>query len=311
MNTQGSSELGKTAARTSSQVAALWARMLRFPVLMSHIDAQPSAERLSPADRTPYTRPRVGIPWRTGPEEDQASSTGLRGKTEDYLKAVEKAGAEGVLLPLRDEEERNRLIPQLDAFVLPGSPADVEPARYGTVNRGWSAPADLPREETDRAILKHALAEKKPVLAICYGCQLLNVYLGGTLIQDLKAETGTATPHRKKDLLQGGERETRDDPTHLATLEPGSRLASLARGTQAVINSSHHQAIEQPGRNLRVTSRASDGTIEGVEWIGDSNWVTGVQWHPERMPDDPFAERLFREFVAAARAAHKAVTHKR
>src|SRR5437588_10025515 len=160
MITRGCGELGETAGRTSSQVAALLARMLRFPVLMSHIVAQPSADRLCPADRTPYTRPRVGIPWRTGPEEDQASSTGLRGKTEDYLKAVEKAGAEGVLLPLRDEEERNRLIPQLDAFVLPGSPADVEPARYGTVNRGWSAPADLPREETDRAILKHALAEK-------------------------------------------------------------------------------------------------------------------------------------------------------
>src|SRR5205807_8489024 len=215
-------------------------------------------------------------------------TTGQRGKTEDYLRAVEKAGAEGVILPLKDQEERDRLIPTLDAFVLPGSPADVAPRQYGSENKGLSAPADTAREETDRAILKHAFAERKPVLAICYGCQLLNVYLGGTLIQDLKTETGTATPHCKKDLLQGGERETRDDPTHLATLEPGSGLASLAKGTQAVINSSHHQAIEQPGRNLRVTSRASDGTIEGVEWIGDSNWVTGVQWHPERMPDDPF-----------------------
>ena len=281
-----------------------------IPCSMSPIDAQPSAEHLSPADRTQHKRPRVGVPWPTSAEEDKARSTGLRGKTEDYLKAVEKAGAEAVLLPLKDEEERNRLIPLLDAFLLPGSPADVEPARYGSVNRGWSDPADLPREETDRAILKHAFAEKKPVLAICYGCQLLNVYLGGTLIQDLKAETATTTPHRKKDLLQGGGKETREDPTHAATMESGSRLASLAKGTQAVINSSHHQAIQQPGRNLRVTSRASDGTIEGVEWIGDSNWVTGVQWHPERMPDDPFAERLFREFVAAARAAHEAVTHK-
>src|SRR5438105_1173743 len=276
---------------------------------MSHIDAQPSAEHLSPTDRTPYTRPRVGIPWRTSPEEDKASSTGLRGKTEDYLKAVEKAGAEGVLLPLRDEEERNRLIPQLDAFVLPGSPADVEPARYRSVNRGWSAPADLPREETDRAILKHALAEKKPVLAICYGCQLLNVYLGGTLIQDLKTETGTATPHQKKDLVPKGKPEPKDDPAHAATFESGSRLHAVAGTSQAVVNSSHHQAIQEPGRNLRVTSRASDGTIEGVEWTGDSNWVTGVQWHPERMLGDPFSERLFRDFVAAAKArdlvAHK------
>src|SRR5437588_12040682 len=219
---------------------------------MSPIDAQPSAEHLSPADRTQHKRPRVGVPWPTSAEEDKARSTGLRGKTEDYLKAVEKAGAEAVLLPLRDEEERNRLIPQLDAFVLPGSPADVEPARYGTVNRGWSAPADLPREETDRAILQHAFAEKKPVLAICYGCQLLNVYLGGTLIQDLRAETSTATPHRKTDLVP----EPQDDPTHPATLVSGSRLATLARATQAVINSSHHQAIREPGKHLRATSRA-------------------------------------------------------
>jgi len=254
-------------------------------------------------------RPRVGIPWRTRTDENQAGTTGQRGKTEDYLRAVEKAGAEGVILPLQDQEERDRLIPTLDAFVLPGSPADVAPRQYGSENKGLSAPADAAREETDRAILKHAFAERKPVLAICYGCQLLNVYLGGTLIQDLKTETGTATPHQKKDLVPEGKPEPKDDPAHAATFESGSRLGALAGTSHAVVNSSHHQAIQEPGRNLRVTSRASDGTIEGVEWIGDSNWVTGVQWHPERMLGDPFSERLFRDFVAAAKArdliAHK------
>jgi putative glutamine amidotransferase len=134
--------------------------------------------------------------------------------------------------------------------------------------------------------------------------------LFGRLIQDLKAETGTTTPHRKQDLFEEGQPEAKDDPTHAATLEPGSRLAALAKGSEAVINSSHHQAIEQPGRNLRITSRASDGTIEGVEWTGDANWVIGVQWHPERMEHDPFAQRLFREFVRAARAARDAVAPK-
>ncbi|HEY6945886.1 MAG TPA: gamma-glutamyl-gamma-aminobutyrate hydrolase family protein, partial [Candidatus Acidoferrum sp.] len=210
-----------------------------------------------------------------------------------------------VLLPLNDAQERSRLIPTLDGFVLPGSPADVEPSRYGAPNRGLSAPPDLAREETDRAVLQHAFVEKKPVLAICYGCQLLNVYLGGTLIQDLRAETGTATPHRKKDVVP----EPKEDPTHPATLESGSRLAVLAGGTRAVVNSSHHQAIQKPGKDLRVTSRAADGTIEGIEWKGDSNWITGVQWHPERMQDDPFAQRLFQEFVAAVRTAREAVIH--
>ena len=158
--------------------------------------------------------------------------------------------------------------------------------QYGSVNRGLSLPADLAREETDRAILGHAFAEKKPVLAICYGCQLMNVYLGGTLIQDLQSETDTKTPHGKKDLGP----EAKEDLTHPATLESGSRLAALAGSIHATVNSSHHQAIQKPGKNLRITSRASDGTIEGVEWTGDSNWVTGVQWHPERMLGDAFSE---------------------
>ena len=260
---------------------------------------------------TQQGRPRIGIPWRTSADEANANSTGVRGKTQDYLNAVENAGAEAVLLPLKDSEERNRLMPTLDAFVLPGSPADVEPSRYGAVNRGLSAAADLAREETDRAVLGHAFAEKKPVLAICYGCQLLNVHLGGTLIQDLKAETGTTTAHQKKDLAPEAKPEPTDDPTHPATLESGSRLAALAGGTETVVNSSHHQAIQKPGKNLRVTSRAADGTIEGVEWTGDSNWVTGVQWHPERMLGDALSERLFRAFVtAAANARSAAVAHK-
>jgi putative glutamine amidotransferase len=93
-------------------------------------------------------------------------------------------------------------------------------------------------------------------------------------------------------------------------LESGSRLATIAGGTQAVITSSHHQAIREPGKDLRITSRASDGTIEGVEWTGDSNWVTGVQWHPERMLGDAFSERLFREFVSAAAKARDVVAQK-
>ena len=212
---------------------------------------------------------------------------------------MRKAGGEPVLIPLNDGKEQQQLIAKMDGFVLPGSPADVEPAEYGAVNQGMSAPADLPREQADRAILAHAFAERKPVLAICYGCQLLNVYLGGTLVQDVRSELRTAIPHRKKDLLP----EPKDDPIHGAKFEPESRLAELAAGERAKINSSHHQAIAKPGRNLRVTAHSTDGIIEGVEWTGDANWVVGVQWHPERMFGDAFSERLFRDFVAAARGA--------
>jgi len=245
-------------------------------------------------------RPRIGIPWRTS-EEGRGSTSPWQGKTRYYAEAVKRAGGEPVELSLIDSERLEALLPTLDGFVLPGSPADVAPKEYGRSNTGKSEPADPPREQTDRAILDHAFAEKKPVLAICYGCQLLNVYLGGTLIQDLQSETGTRLAHRRKDLTP----EPPDDPRHPAQFEPGSRLAAMAGTQEAVVNSSHHQSIEEPGRELKITGRSPDGIVESVEWTGDTNWVTGVQWHPERMEGDPLAERLFSEFVGAARAAHK------
>jgi putative glutamine amidotransferase len=247
---------------------------------------------MSPENSNRPNRPRVGIPWRTSGEEAERNLP----KIANYQEAVRKAGGEPVLVSLADKAEQRRLILSMDAFVLPGSPADVKPEEYGQANDGLSAPADLPREEADRTILAHAFAEKKPVLAICYGCQLLNVYLGGTLIQDVRTELGTTTAHRKKDLSPVPE----NDPVHGAQLEAGSRLAEIAVGATAEVNSSHHQAIAKPGRNLRVTAHSSDGIVEGVEWTGDSSWVVGVQWHPERMLGDAFSERLFRDFVAAA-----------
>lgn len=242
-------------------------------------------------------RPRIGIPWRTSLEEVGEDLPKIR----NYMDAVEQAGGEPVLLSLAHPESLEGQLAGLQGFVLPGSPADVNPREYGAVNRGKSEPADLPRENTDRAILGHAFAEQKPVLAICYGCQLLNVYLGGTLIQDLKSDTGTTLAHRKKDLTP----EPLDDPRHEVRFVAPSQLATMARGTEAVVNSSHHQAIEMPGRQLRITGETSDGTVESVEWTGDANWVIGVQWHPERMRGDTLAERLFSELIAVTLGARK------
>jgi putative glutamine amidotransferase len=245
-------------------------------------------------------RPRIGIPWRTSQEEASSNLAKIR----EYAEAVSLAGGDPVLLSLANPDALHAEMIALDAFVLPGSPADVTPAEYGASNRGQSAPPDLPREETDRAILGHAFADQKPILAICYGCQLLNVYLGGTLIQDLRTETGTILAHRRKDI----EPEPPDDPLHDVRFTPESQLAKLAGGTQAIVNSSHHQSIAMPGRQLRITAQANDGIVEGVEWTGDANWVIGVQWHPERMRGDALASRLFSELVSAARGARKVPT---
>lgn len=240
-------------------------------------------------------RLRIGLPWRTSQEE----ASGSYSKLENYGRAIREAGAEAVVLSLSDPAGLERELPGLDGFVLPGSPADVEPAEYNRERSALSAEADLPRERTDRAILDHAFAEKKPVLAICYGCQMLNVYRGGTLIQDLWSETGTRTAHRKKDLQP----EPADDPRHGLRMEPRSRVAEVAASGSGEVNSSHHQSVEEAGSGLVVTSHANDGTVESVEWTGDANWVVGVQWHPERMRGERLGDGLFRELVAAARTA--------
>jgi putative glutamine amidotransferase len=260
---------------------------------------------MTPADpqlSTAY-RPRVGIPWRTTQEQRD----GTRDKLDFYFQAVRKAGAEPLEVSLEQSPEQlARQLEKLDAFVLPGSPADVDPSLYGASRDPMTKTLDPNRDATDEAILAHAFRASKPVLAICYGCQILNVHLKGSLIQDIRTMKPDALAHGHTDLPPG---ERKGDAKHPANFAPDSRLASLNGKVGAEINSSHHQAIEKSGEHLRVTARAPDGIIEAVEWTGDSNWVVGVQWHPERMPDDPLAQRLFEQFVAAARA-REAVAHK-
>ena len=253
------------------------------------------------------SRPRVGVPWRTAAEE----AANQRAKIEKYLQAVERAGGEPVLLSLvSGADYLKREAENLDAVLLSGSPADIEPAHYGAKRHRATENADPARERTDFALLEHTLAIGKPVLAICYGIQSLNVFLGGTLVQDIPTELGTKvchSPERVRALL--GARQNDDelpgggeapDAMHAASFESG-RLPALSGGPQADVNSSHHQSVLAPGRGLRVTARAPDGVIEAVEWTEGSNWVVGVQWHPERMPGDALARALFRDLVLAAR----------
>jgi len=242
-------------------------------------------------------RVRIGIPWRTSQEEAEQD----RQKIQNYEAAVHEWGAEAVLLPLSDPAGLAGQLESVDGFVLPGSPADVEPELYGARNTGLSEPADKPRERTDWAILEHALRERKPALAICYGCQSLNVYLGGTLVQDVGWETGTAVAHRRKDVST----EAKQDPEHEVKFLAGSRLAKLNSGERGVVNSSHHQSVLKPGRELQITGRSNDGIVESVEWTGDANWVVGVQWHPERMKGDLLARNIFSDLVAAVETRRK------
>jgi putative glutamine amidotransferase len=240
------------------------------------------------SDQNTLFRPRIGVPWRTAAEE----AANGRSKIDKYLRAVEIAGGQAVLLSLSSPSDvLKRQAENLDAIVLTGSPADVDPAHFGATRHPATADADAPRERTDFALIEHALDTGKPLLAICYGVQSLNVFLGGSLIQDIPPEEdylpdGTETP----------------DALHSANFGTG-RVFTLARAAQSEINSWHHQSVLDLGHGLRITARAPDGVVEAVEWADDSNWVVGVQWHPERMPSDPLAQSLFRDLVAAARLA--------
>jgi putative glutamine amidotransferase len=247
----------------------------------------------------PAHKIRVGIPYRTRKEE----LSNKREAYDKYVAAVAANAAEPVEISLSlSSAELQQLAQTLDAVVLPGSPADLEPSLFHAARHPKTAESDADRERTDFALLGHAVTEHKPVLAICYGVQSLNVFLGGPLVQDIPSAIHTEIQH----AWSGHEGP---EPHHEVTIDAGSRLAQLAGATKARVNSSHHQSVLQPGTNLRVVAHAPDGVIEAVEWTGDANWIVGVQWHPERMvASDELAQSLFRELAAAA-AARKAPVH--
>jgi putative glutamine amidotransferase len=240
-------------------------------------------------------RPRVGVPYRTRKEELTGDLTII----EKYVTAINRAGGEPVVISLgRSRAEVDHIAKTLDAILLSGSPSDVDPALFHSERHPQTAPADPDRERTDFALLEHAFAQKKPLLAICYGIQSLNVFLGGTLLQDIPSEVGTKIEHEWDD--ENGAPET----FHSIRIEPGSQLAQIAGADEALVNSSHHQSVLEPGRDLRVVARSEDQVIEAVEWTGGGPWVVGVQWHPERIADkDPLARDLFRTLIEAARKA--------
>jgi putative glutamine amidotransferase len=261
-------------------------------------------------------RVRVGVPYRTLKEE----LSGENRKHQYYCDSVRLAGGEPVPISLQlNDSELNRALDSLDAFVTTGSPVDVDPSRYGAARSEKCGPADPARERTDWAIYEHALASGKPVLAICYGAQSLNVFCGGSLIQDIASEFPAALRHTVKPTGEVAATPA-GDPLHKIAIESGTQFAEVASSSGirpaddaqiAQVNTSHHQSILAPGRGLRIAAKAPDGIIEAVEWIGlapesvgDSAkdpdpWIIAVQWHPERMPADSLSLALFRALVRA------------
>ncbi len=236
-------------------------------------------------------RPRIAIPvpHSSDPEYAQRSLP-------QYERAIELAEGEPVRIPLeRPPAEVMKLIERCDAVLLPGSKADIDPAKYSTPRDPHTNPADAARDRVDELLLQDAYNMKKPVLGICYGLQSLNVYRTGTLVQHIESKINHEAG-RKVPLA------------HTVNVEAGSKLAEiLPTATSVAVNSSHHQSADVVGDGLRVVARCpDDGIIEAVEGTSPDHFVLAVQWHPERSVDDDEPSRaIFRALVAAARAKHK------
>ena len=221
----------------------------------------------------------------------------------EYAAAMERSGANPVPVSLESTaQELQAQFSSAHGILLPGSGADVAPARYGHQAQPETAAADPERERVDMLLLELAEQQGTPTLAVCFGLQSLNVYRGGTLVQHLQPmpvnhRAGRAVPDAHASIITG-------DSGIGRMLEPAADVRSDAQKgfLRLMVNSSHHQAVGVPGDNLRVTARSSeDGVIEAVEDRAHPVLV-GVQWHPERTFDHSDASRcLLRAFVEAAR----------
>ncbi|MCA9753296.1 MAG: gamma-glutamyl-gamma-aminobutyrate hydrolase family protein [Gemmatimonadetes bacterium] len=210
---------------------------------------------------------------------------------DEYVSRVEEAGGRPVLLPpLADPDDAPAVLATVDALIIPGG-EDIDPALYGETPLVSHNPADPVRLAFDLALARAALASYVPVLGICYGCQLLAVASGGSLVQNIPTQIENPIDH-------GG--EFPDLPRHPIDVTAGSRLREILGGAQVVVNTSHHQAPKRVGDGLVVTARAADGVIEGFEAEASSGrFLLGVEWHPELMTETP-QKRLFEALVGAA-----------
>jgi putative glutamine amidotransferase len=244
--------------------------------------------------------PRIAIPEPTSTDEAYNQRS-----LPQYMRAVEAAGGVPVPIPLKESSEAQaRLLATCSAVLLPGSPADVDPARYGQPAAKECAAKDAAREAIDDLLFVDAFATGKPILGVCFGLQSLNVWRHGSLIQDL--------PHTGLPPAEEGNGNVNHDPgrdvrdAHAVVLAKGSRLAHVLGPfeTTLQVNSSHHQAIDRPGEGLAaVATSPVDGVIEAIEGTDPKQFVVAVQWHPERSYESSSASRaLFSAFVDAARS---------
>ena len=239
-------------------------------------------------------RPRIAIPLPLSRDPEYVERA-----LPQYERAIQMAGGEPVRVPLdKLPAETMKIIERCDAVLLPGSAADVDPAKYDAERHPKTNASDASRDKVDELLLQDAYNMRKPVLGICYGMQILNVYRTGTLIQHIESPVNHAAG-RKMPIA------------HQVEIDPDSTLADIvAEGGQPLtipVNSSHHQAVDVIGDGLRVVARCpEDGIVEAVQGTAPDHFVLAVQWHPERSVDqDETSRAIFRALVDTARSRHE------
>jgi putative glutamine amidotransferase len=268
--------------------------------------------------------PRIAIPMPHSIDLEY----GLRAIPQ-YERAVQLAGGEPIRIPLdQSSADLKKMIERCDAVLLPGSNADVDPARFNAARSPHTATADPRRDAVDDLLLDDAYKCRKPVLGICYGLQSLNVHLNGSLIQHIPDFLPEATRARVnheagKKIAVAHTVEIAEDSKLAGILSRTGRNENgeghgLSRADQdqeknrasapegkliLPVNSSHHQSADAIGKGLRIVARCpDDGIIEAVEGTAPDHFVIAVQWHPERSVEEDAASRaIFRSLIEAAK----------
>lgn len=214
-----------------------------------------------------------------------------------YYEAVAAAGGAPVLIPLLDDAEVLRATyDACDGILIPGG-VDMDPATYGERPHEKLGRIDPARDRVELELTRWCIEDRKPLLGLCRGLQVINVALGGTLYQDIGAQLEGSIRHDYFPTF-GFER---DYVSHHVVVSPTSRLHSLVDLEQLPVNSMHHQGVKELGRGLVASARSADGLIEAAE-SSNGHWMIGVQWHPEVFEhDDPHTRALFTGFISAAR----------
>lgn len=209
---------------------------------------------------------------------------------ENYCSAVTRAGGLPILLP-HEPEQAQAYLDRIDGLIVTGGAFDVDPAVFGADTRHPTVTTKDRRTGFELAIARLAAAQDKPLLGICGGEQLMNVALGGTLIQHIADEVPGALPHEQKNpRYQAG---------HTVRVAEGTLLRRIAGTDELPVNSAHHQAVKAPAPGLVVDAVAPDGVVEGIE-DPRRRFCIGVQWHPEFLVSEA-DRRLFAAFIEAAR----------